>query len=179
MSAKKTKDERIARSERWELVRAALRSSAAHGFYVFDELITEEAGMIDFLAIGPSGACVIVVRDEEGEVTADEYGTLYLNHRRFKDDPRDQASELCDDVDAKLGSGLKRIQNIICFTRADLFYLGDDQDVLKGISPVWDLSLAFANATEECSIGEVYEMASQIRKVYGRPPFVRPAKGDA
>ena len=134
--------------------------------------------MIDFLAIGPSGACVIVVRDEEGEVTADEYGTLYLNHRRFRDDPRDQVAELCDEVDIKLGFSSKDTRSIVCFTRAKLFYLGEDQDVLKGICPVWDLSLAFADAPEECSIGEVYEMASQIRKAYGRPPFVRPAKGD-
>ena len=62
----KRREERIERARRKDLVRTALRSAAAHGYYIFDELLTEEAGMIDFLAVGPVGACVVVVRDEPG-----------------------------------------------------------------------------------------------------------------
>jgi hypothetical protein len=72
------RERRIARADRWELVRSALRSAAAHGYYIFDALMTTEAGMIDFLAVGPVGTCVVVVRDAEGHVAADVAGTLYL-----------------------------------------------------------------------------------------------------
>lgn len=179
MSGSSARDERIARSERWELVRSSLRSASSHGFYVFDELITDKAGFIDFLAVGPSGTCVIVVRDEGGDVTADEHGSLHVNGRRFKDDPKHQASDLCEDVETKLESDIERTRSIICFTRAELYYLGDDQDVLRGVCPVWDLSLAFAEAPQEHTSTEVYEMSSRIRKAYGRPPFVTPVGAES
>jgi len=170
------REKRIAGAERRELVRSALRSAAAHGYYVFDELMTEEAGMIDFLAVGPVGACVIVVRDEEGNVTADVDGTLYLDGRRFEDGPKLQADELGDDVDAKLESSGVKTRNVICFTRAELYYLGENPDeVLRGVCPIWDLALAFAEATEEYSPADVAELAEEVERAYGRPPFVRPA----
>ena len=78
------RERRIVRAERRDLVRAALRSAAAHGYYVFDELMTEEAGMIDCLTIGPVGACLVIVRDEAGDVTADVDGALYLDGRLFR-----------------------------------------------------------------------------------------------
>ena len=168
------REERIAHAERRELVRSALRSAAAHGYYVFDELMTEEAGMIDFLAVGPVGACVIVVRDERGSVTADVDGTLYLGGRRFVDDPNRHAEDLVDDVNVRLeGTGAQTF-HVICFTRADLYYLGEDREVLRGVCPTWDLALAFAEATEEYSPVDVAELADRVRRAYGRPPFVIP-----
>lgn len=102
-SRSSARHERIARAERREHVRLALRSGAAHGYYVFDELMTGEAGMIDFLAVGPVGAVVIVVRDEPGEVTGDVDGTLFLNARPFADDPKREATEQAKDVNTKVG----------------------------------------------------------------------------
>ncbi len=172
-----TREARIARAERRELVRSALRSAAAHGYYVFDELMTEGAGMIDFLAVGPVGACVVVVRDEEGDVTADVDGTLYLNGRRFADDPNRQAEELVQDVDATLEGTGAHTYHIICFTRAELYYLGENPDeVLRGVCPTWDLALPFASAITEHSPADVAELADRIREAYGRPPFVTPGE---
>lgn len=169
------REERIERARRKDLVRTALRSAAAHGYYVFDELMTEDAGMIDFLAVGSVGACVVVVRDEPGDVTADVDETLYLEGRRFEDDPNQHAEDLVDDVNAKLQGIDAHTYHILCFTRAELFYLGDDPDAaLKGVCPIWDLPLSFADAEENHTAADVAELADHIREVYGRPPFVVP-----
>jgi hypothetical protein len=142
--------------------------------------MTEDAGMIDFLAVGPVGACVVVVRDEPGTVTADVDGTLYLEGRRFEDDPKRQAGDLEDDVNRKLeGTGVQ-CYDIICFTRAELFYLGNDPDaVLKGVCPIWDLPLSFSEADENHTPADVTELADHVREVYGRPPFVVPGEEDS
>ena len=169
------REERIERAQRKDLVRTALRSAAAHGYYIFDELMTEEAGMIDFLAVGPVGACVVVVRDEAGHVTADENGKLYLEGQPFADDPNQHAEDLFKDVTAKLEGTGAQCYDVICFTRAELFYLGDDPEaVLKGICPIWDLPLSFADAEENHTAADVAELADHIQEVYGRPPFVVP-----
>lgn len=172
------REKRIERARRKDLVRTALRSTATYGYHVFDELTTKEAGMIDFLAIGPVGAVVIVVRDEAGEVTADEDGTLYLDGRRFEDDPNRHAEDLVDDVNEKFSGPTTHTYHVICFTQAELYYLGDDPDsALQGVCPIWDLPLSFANAPREHTPADVAELADHIREVYNRPPFVAP--GDA
>lgn len=172
--------ERIARAQRKELVRSALRSAAAHGYYVFDELMTRTAGMIDFLAVGPVGACVVTVRDEEGNVTADVDGTLYLKGQHFADDPNRHAEELVDDINERLSGTTTHTYHIICFTRADLYYLGQDPDeALKGVCPTWDLPLSFAEAPEEHTAADVDQLAHRVREVYGRPPFVVPERLDS
>jgi hypothetical protein len=170
--------ERIARAERWEHVRLALRSAAAHGYYVFDDLMTEEAGMIDFLAVGPMGPCVVVVRDEPGTVVADVDATLYVDGRSFSDDPRRQAEELEEVVYAKLGEGEYTVYHVICFTQANLQYAGDDVDVLHGVCPTWDLPLTFSNAPIDHTPADVAELADLIRETFGRPPFVVPQEGE-
>jgi hypothetical protein len=168
------RERRIARDERRDLMRTALRSAAAHGYYVFDALMTAEVGMIDFLAVGPAGACVVVAREDEGEVTADVDGTLYLNGRSFEDDPHRQAEDLAGDVRNKLAGTGAHTYHIICFTRAELYYIGDEPDVLRGVCPIWDLALPFASASAEHSIADVADLADLIREGYGRPPFVVP-----
>lgn len=168
------REERIERGRRWDLVRTALRSAAAHGYYVFDELLTEDAGMIDFLAVGPVGACV-VVRDEPGDVTADEDGTLYLEGGRFEDDPKRQARDLEEDVNTRLEGTGARCYDIVCFTRAELYYLGDNsEEVLRGVCPIWDLPLSFSDAEENHTPADVAELADLIYRVYGRRPFIVP-----
>lgn len=172
------REERIERARRKDLVRTALRSAAAHGYCVFDELMTEEAGMIDFLAVGPIGAIAVIVREDAGDVTADVDGTLYIDGRCFEDDPLRQAGDLAKEVNGKLEGTGAHCFDIICFTRAELYYLGDDPDaVLKGVSPIWDLPLSFADAPREHTPADVAELAGHIREIYNRPPFVVP--GDA
>jgi hypothetical protein len=159
-------------------VRLALCSASAHGYYVFDELMTEEAGVIDFLAVGPTGAVVVVVRDEPGEVTGDVDGTLCLDGLTFADDPKRQAAELADDVNAKFeGTGAEAF-HVVCFTRAELFYFGDDRNVLRGVSPTWDLPLTFEHAEKGLTPADVHDLADLIHRTYGRPPFVVPKEGE-
>lgn len=135
--------------------------------------------MIDFLAVGPLGTCVVVVRDEEGDVTADVNGVLYLDSHRFEDDPKLQADELGNDVDAKLRLAGIETRNVICFTRAELYYLGENPDeVLRGVCPTWDLALAFAEATQEYTPADIADLADRICAAYGRPPFVIPEGAD-
>ncbi|WP_166395998.1 nuclease-related domain-containing protein [Rubrobacter marinus] len=161
-------------------MRSALRATAAHGYYVFDELMTEEAGTIDFLAVGPVGACVIVVREEEGDVTADVDGALYLNGRCFEDDPKRQAEDLVAAVNSKLADTGAHTYHVVCFTRAELYYLGENPDeTLKGICPTWDLALPFASAPTAHTPADVAELADRISEAYGRPPFVIPEGVDA
>lgn len=160
-------------------MRLALRSTAIHGYYIFEGLMTGEAGMIDFLAVGPMGGCVVVVRDEEGNVTADVDGTLYLGGQCFADDPKSQARTLADDVNTKLSDTGAFTYNVVCFTQAELYYLGDDPDeALKGVCPTWDLPLSFADAATEHTPADVAEIAERVREVYGRPPFVVPEEDD-
>lgn len=140
--------------------------------------MTEEAGMIDFLAVGPVGACVVVVRDEEDDVTAEVDGTLYLGGQRFEDDPNRQAEDLVADVNARLFDIGESACHVICFTRAAIYYVGEDQDVLTGVCPTWDLALPFASAEVEHTPADVAEIADRVREVYGRPPFVLPEEDD-
>lgn len=172
------RERRIARDERRDLMRTALRSAAAHGYYVFDALMTEEAGMIDFLAVGPAGACLVVAREEEGEVTADLDGELYLDGRSFEDDPHQHAEDLASDVRSKLAGTGAHTYHIICFTRAELYYIGDEPNVLRGVCPIWDLALPFASAEAEHTPADVADLADRIREAYGRPPFVVPEEGE-
>ncbi len=159
-------------------MRSALRGAAAHGYYVFENLMTEQAGIIDFLAVGPVGACVIVVRDDEGTVTAAEDGVLYLNGERFDDDPNDQVGELQADVQARIQALGAEAYGIVCFTRPnELYYLGDDLDVLRGISTIWNLAQAFEEAEEAHTAADVAEIADAVRRAYDRPPFVTPEGG--
>ncbi len=134
--------------------------------------------MIDFLAVGPVGVCVVVVRDEKGDVTVDADGTLYLGHKRFEDDPKRHAEDLVDDVNAKILHTSESTYDVICFTRADIFYVGDNEEVLTGLYPTWDLPLAFAEAPREHSPADVAEIADRVREVYSRPPFVVPGRDD-
>ena len=159
-------------------MRLALRSASAHGYYVFDDLMTEEAGLIDFLAVGPVGAVVVVVRDEAGDVTADVDGTLYLNGQPFADDPKRQAADLAEDVNARFEDTGAYAYRVVCFTRAELYYLGENVDkVLKGVCPTWDLPLSFAGAPIDHTPADVTEIADRVREAYGRPPFVTPEQG--
>jgi hypothetical protein len=45
---------------------------------------------------------------------------------------------------------------------------------LRGVSPTWDLALAFAEAPAELTPADVDELADRVRAAYGRPPFVLP-----
>ena len=159
-------------------MRLALRSAAAHGYYVFDELMTEEAGMIDFLAVGPVGALVVVVRDEPGTVTADVDSTLYLNGRPFPETRTAGRRLGRGRVRQAEAAGSLRLPRHLLYAGRTLIPRAKTRTSSEGVCPTWDLPLAFEEAEREHTPTEVAELADLIREVYGRPPFVVPEEGE-
>lgn len=170
------RERRIAKDNRAERVRSALRAaSEKHGYYFFDELMTEEAGKLDFLAVGPPGAVAIVVRDEGGLVSAAEDGKLLLDGRPFNEDPRAQVRELGSDVITRVGRTGGTLDTLICFSRAEVEY-PDDLELMRGICTVWTLAWTLDPEDDaDLSRADVAELADEVEQVYGRPPFARPA----
>ena len=171
-----SRERRIARDNRIERVRSALQAaSEQHGYHVFDELMTEEAGKLDFLAVGPLGIVAIVIRDEGGLVSAAEDGELLLDRRPFEESPRVQVTELGSDVVARVDGTGGTVATLICFSRAEVEY-PDDLELMRGICTVWTVSWTLdPEGDEELTPADAVELAEEVERVYGRPPFARPA----
>ncbi len=156
-------------------MRAALSAAGPLGCYVFDELVTDEAGKIDYLVVGPLSVCAVIVRDEHGVVKAAPDRTLLVDGRPLEDDPRRQASELTDDLVEKLSGFDPPIASLICFTNAEL-EPGDDPSLMRGTCTLWTLSWNLdPEGEEELTATDIEELAERIEQAYGRPPFVSPA----
>lgn len=166
----------MARDNRSERVRSALRAaSGQHGYHVFDELMTEEAGKLDFLAVGPLGAVAIVMRDEDGLVSVAEDGELLLDGRPFEESPRAQVTELGSDVVARVDGAGGTVATLVCFSRAEVEYPAD-LELMRGVCKVWTLAWTLdPKDDEELTPADAAELAEEIERVYGRPPFARPA----
>jgi hypothetical protein len=179
-SPKTARDSRIARAQDIQHVRLALSSIAHHGYYVFDELITEEVGSLDFLAVGPLGVVVIPVRSDAGYVSrgrAEE--EILLDGKPFEDDPFRQARELSEALDIALFGGAGDISSVVCFPRAE-FEVDEARKPPLGTTSVWELPWALDPEGEEeiLTPADVEEIAEKIQKVYGRPPIVTPERED-
>lgn len=173
-SPQSARDRRLARDDERERVRAALRFAAHYGYYVFDELVTENAGTLDYLAIGPPGATAVVVREDEGIVVPDPYKyTLYIDGYLFKDDPYQQRTEQADDVIARLTRGDVPVNAMTCFTRAELRDCRNPE-ANKGITHLWALARMFGNGEANFNPAEVGEIADDVERIYDRPPFAKP-----
>jgi hypothetical protein len=170
------RERRIARDIRTERVRASLRAvSEQHGYYMFDELMTEEEGKLDFLAVGPPGAVAIVVRDESGTVSAAEGGELLLDNRSFDEEPQAQVEALGKDVLARVSGSRNTLDTLVCFSRAEVEY-PEDLELMRGVCKLWTLSWTLEpEDRERLSPADVAELADEVERVYGRPPFARPA----
>lgn len=179
-----SRERRIERDRRHEHVRVALRgAAAAHGMYVFEALMSEEAGQMDFLAVGPDGLTVVVVREDEGDVTDMPPQKLFINDRPFEDDPRRQAWELVDEVNLRFDDRFE-VFDVICFTNARLWLCDDEpvqqeQDV-SNICTTWGLLNTVAPAEEDSRLtpADVADLADTIRVSYGKPPFAVPKGAD-
>lgn len=169
------RERRIARDEDSERVRSALRAGARHGFYVFDNLMTDEAGMLDYLTVGPEGITAIVVRGEHGDVQADpETGDLHIIREPFKDDPRKQAIEQHRDVAGRMPDFVPAYF-LVCFTRAEI-KIGGNPEAHRGLYHTWNLHKIFQNEVPVMNEATVTEIAKGVENIYSRPPFVRPAE---
>jgi hypothetical protein len=179
-SPKRARDRRVARAQDIRHVRLALSSVARHGYYVFDELIMDEVGSLDFLAVGPLGVVVIPVRSDVGYVGrggADE--EILLDGKPFEDDPFLQARELSEALDKALFGGAGDISSVVCFPRAE-FEVDENRKPPLGTTSVWELPWALDPEGEEDALtpADVEEIAEKVREVYGRPPIVTPEGED-
>lgn len=185
-SAKQSlRERRIARDAERERVRAALRFGASYGYYVFDELVSEDAGTLDYLAVGALGMCAIIIREDEGIFIADPYNyEWYLNGYPFEDDPRQQKIELTDDLKNRLRGARPPhtkeipVDSMICLTRAEIHYSTDNSEAYKGTTDLWNLTLAFDEEQEKLTPEDVEAVAREVERAYSRPPFVRPDQPD-
>lgn len=170
------RERRIARDIRTERVRASLRAvSERHGYYMFDELMTEDEGKLDFLAVGPPGAVAIVVRDESGTVSVTEDGELLLDNRPFDEDPQVQVEALGKDVLARVSGSRNTLDTLVCFPRAEVEY-PENLELMRGVCKLWTLSWTLEPEDQgRLSPADVAELADEVERVYGRPPFARPA----
>lgn len=177
---KTVRERRIARARDKEHVRLALNATARHGYYVFDEIITENAGALDFLAVGPVGLVVIPVRHDEGYLSRGQTGDeILLNEASFEDDPFRQARELAEDIDIALFAGDGVIGTLVCFPRAE-FELDEERKPPLGTTSVWELPWALDPEGEEevLNPADIEEIAERVQQVYGRPPIVIPLRED-
>jgi hypothetical protein len=175
---KTARERRIARAKDIEHVRLALSSTARHGYYVFDELITEEAGSLDFLAVGPLGVVVIPVRSDEGCVSSGRAeDEILLDGEPFEDDPFRQARELTEEIDMALFGGAGDIGTLVCFTRAH-FQVDHERKPPLGTTPVWELPWALDPEEQEAKLNpaDVEDIAEKVQEIYGRPPIVTPRR---
>ena len=168
-------EKRLALAREKQMVRSALLSTAWHGYYVFDELITEEAGIIDFLAVGPLSACAVLPRSERGYINLDlESDKLLLDGQSFEEDPHEEASGLVDDVDMRVFEHTYNTRFLICFLYAEL-ELDEHNLVPHGTTPIWELPWALDPEGEEnLNPADIEEIVEKVQAVYGRPPIIRP-----
>lgn len=169
------RDRRIERDKRREMVQHVLKSTSEWGYYVFDQLMTEDAGVIDYLVVGPPSICSITLRDEPGSITATPDSQVLVDGKPLADDPRRQAREIGDDLMARLPDNEKPINFLICFTQADM-YMGEDADPYRGLCTIWGLSPSLdpEENGEAFNGAEIEEYAELIEQIYERPPFVTP-----
>ena len=169
------REKRIALAREKQMVRSALLSTARHGYYVFDELITEEAGIIDFLVVGPLSTCAILVRSDRGYLSLDRSrDVLQLDGKDLDEDPRQQGSTLVDDVDERVFDNAYNTRLLICYLYAQL-EMDENNLIPHGTTPIWELPWALdPEGVENLNKAEIEEIAEKVQEVYGRPPIVRP-----
>lgn len=171
-----TRDERLTRDREKGYIRLALGSVAEHGYYVFDEVLTESAGMLDYLALGPPGIIAILVRFDEGYVSRmrNSSGVL-LDGKLFDDDPLQQLGEIALQLSESLTDGDLGIDGIVCLTRAT-FELDEERKPPLPTTPIWELPKALdpTGEEEQFTPADIEEIAEKIQRVYGRPPIVTP-----
>lgn len=183
-SKQSARENRIARDTEREQVRSALRFGASYGYYVFDELVTEDAGTLDYLAVGALGMCAIIIREGEGVLVQDPYShEWYWNGYPFEDDPRQQETEMTDDLKSRLRGAQTHtkkipVESIICVSGGEIHSNGSDNSY-SGITDLMTLPLVvFGQGEDRLTPEDIDALASEVERVYRRPPFVRPDEPD-
>lgn len=128
--------ERIARAGARERTRLALANLASAGFYVFEDLLTDEAGAVDQFAIGPAGMFLITVRHEEGLVWRAPDGRLTIQPRYPRDDAdllgasqSDEITEARELIGFPFEEDIEAAANDLILDMADKNFLNVDHPV--------------------------------------------------
>jgi hypothetical protein len=160
-TSEETRRRRIAHAEGRERVRSAIRPLAREGYYAFEDLLTDEAGAVDQLLVGPNGVHAVVVRSDRGAVwqrhserryyldpsggaiDAATGATIYSS-RPFEEDLEQVVAALSADLRRKLFGGGGPVFHQLCFTEAQLAF-GADPDCPHGGTPpdlttVWHMA---------------------------------------
>jgi hypothetical protein len=175
--------ERLETASATERMRAALRAAGEHGYYAFDAVATDGAGMLDYLAIGPRGVWLILADHHRAFVERDgESGELLADGTPFEEDLDARLEELSRELGSTLLWAGEPVGSLICFTRATLRRDGENMDP-EGTASVWDLAwtLSPVGSTAGPPVGPpaippeaARDLAARTREAYGRAPFVRP-----
>ncbi len=160
-TSEETRRRRIAHAERRERVRSAIGPLAREGYYAFEDLLTDEAGAVDQLLVGPNGVHAVVVRSDRGAVwrrhserryyldpsggtTEAATGATIYSGRPFEEDLEQMVVALTADLRRKLFGGVGPVFHQLCFTEAQLAF-GADPDCPHGGTPpdlttVWHMA---------------------------------------
>ncbi len=178
IQAEETRRRRLVEAESKERARSALRALSSRGYYVFDEIVTDSAGIADHLAVGPWGVCVVLVLDHpDGRVERDTETNQFIFRRRlFPEDPDERGAALVYDIVPRIFGESGPIAYYVCFTSAGT-EKGERDDYPEGSCSVWNLSEELCPAREpEMSPEEVALAAQRVRAAYSRQPYVRPTE---
>jgi len=194
--AAKARAVRISRARGREKMRSALLPLPAHGYFVFEDLLTDGAGAVDFLAVGPGGIHYAALVPHEGSVwRREEDDRLYWGRESvlldaetderdwyggpFEEDLDAMIRALGEDVASKVYGGEGgSLFPYLCFTEARLHVSGGKHP--RGVVSVWDLAYQIS-LTDLTGYGrhnlppeEVERFAAVIEEAYGRPPWLVP-----
>ncbi|MDP9437571.1 MAG: hypothetical protein M3P49_02315 [Actinomycetota bacterium] len=194
--AAKARTMRISHARGREKMRSALLPLPAHGYFVFEDLLTDEAGAVDFLAVGPGGIHYAALVPHEGSVWRHEQDDrLYWGQESvlldaetderdwyggpFEEDLDAMIRALGEDVASKVYGGEGgSLFPYLCFTEARL-HVSDGKHP-RGVVSVWDLAYQIS-ITDLAEYGrhnlppeEVERFAAVIEETYGRPPWLVP-----
>ena len=189
------KRRRINEANAREKVRAALTPLADEGYFAFELLTTEEAGIIDQLVVGRTSVTLVVVMAQEGLVWEDEGTGRLLWGRQsrtdpatgrtrwwgepFEEDPHQVINAMREDAQRRIFGGPGPVWGHLCFTEAELGEREDGADPAGAVS-VWDLAEriprgpAPVEGQEYFDPDEVAELARKVRDAYGREPWLKP-----
>lgn len=171
--------ERLETASAIERMRAALRAAGEQGYYAFDAVATDGAGMLDYLAIGPRGVWLILADHRRAFVERDgESGELLADGVPFEEDLDSRLEELARELGSTLLRAGEPVGTLICFTRATLRRDGENMDP-EGTASVWDLAWTLSPGGPPLVPPEsARDLAERTREAYGRAPFVCPQGGE-
>lgn len=183
-----------------EQVRAALSMLADAGFFVFEDVVTAEAGAVDQLVVGPTGVHPVLVLPHRGYVFWDDSGRLAWSKRKATPDTPDSPGtyyqarwdenpeEIMDALRKDLAhevihKGVGSIP-VYCFTEATILAPDDLEGPTQATSPFDVVRLLRDTDPEPHGYlrpdgPHIREIARLVARNYKRLPWAVPPEHDA